>query len=276
MVSVVVGARNDERTIAACLESIGRLRHPNFEVIVIDDASSDRSIEIASTVPGIRLLRQPSRGRFRTLYAAAVHAARGSLIAFTRGDCVVDSDWLTLAVQALTEDHCDAVGGLVLPSKDERGVPARVRSSIGKAGAMRSSRDRVAQLCDRNMLVRKSSLISVGGVNECFVEKSDGRDLATRLLAADMAIGWCPAGFVWCSGHRTLSEFLHQRIREGCAAAGIAIASISGIAQALARRPYAVATGGAAIVPTAGVGRGSARSRTIGNSRSPAAYPSGR
>ncbi len=178
MVSVVVGAHDDERTFAACLESINRLQYPNYEVIVIDDASGDRSVEIASNTPGVRLLREPLRTDFCSLHNAAVRVARGDLIAFTRADCIVDPDWLTLAVHALTEARLDAVGGLVLPSPEERGIAARVRSSIGLAGARRSSLDRVVQLADRNLLVRKSSFIAVGGFDARFVEWGDGRDLA--------------------------------------------------------------------------------------------------
>jgi len=259
MISVVVSVRDDERTIAASLESISRLHYPNFEVIVIDHASGDRRGEIASSMPGVRWLRQTSRTGLGALRNAAIQMARGPMIAFTRADCVVDSDWLTLAVRALTEDRCDAVGGLALPSSEKRSVTMRVCSSIGEAVARRSSHDRIAQLSDRNMLVRKSSLIAIGGFDARFVKEGDDRDLVARMLAADMSIGWCPAGFVWRSGHRTLGELFHQRIQEGRAAAGLAIASIGDIAQALARRPYPFANGGAAVVPTAGPARRGAR-----------------
>ena len=278
MVSVVVTAHHDEATIAACLESISRLHYPNFEVIVIDHASGDRGVEIASSIPGVQLLRHTSRTDFYALQKAAVQMANGPLIAFTRADCVVDSDWLTLAVRALTEDRCDAVGGLVLRSSEERGVTTRVCSSIGKAVARRSSHDRIAQLSDRNMLVRKASLIAIGGFDARFVKEGDDRDLVARMLATDMSIGWCPAGFVWRRGHRTLGELFHQRIQEGRAAAGLAIASIGAIAQALARRPHPFANGGAAVVPTAppGEAMASTRPRVIGDHRSHAAYPSSR
>lgn len=278
MVSVVVTARDDERTIAGCLESISRLQYPNYEVIVIEDASRDRSVEVAAAAPGVRLLRQSSRAGFGAIRNAATRVARGDLIAFTRADCVIDSDWLTLAVRALTEGHCDAVGGPVFPSQEKRGVAARVRSAIEKAGAKRSSGDRAAQLADRNLMVRKSSLIAVGGFDARFIDEGGDRDLATRMLAAGMTLGWCPAGFVWRCGHLTLGEFLRRRIRDGRAEATLAIASIGAIAQALAHRHYTAATGGAAVVPTApsGAVKGSTRPVVIGNNRTHAAHPAGR
>jgi GT2 family glycosyltransferase len=282
MVSVVVTVRDDERTIAGCLESISRLQYPNYEVIVIDDASRDRSVEIVAAAPGVRLMRQSSRAGLGTIRNAALRVARGDLIAFTRADCVVDADWLTLAVRAITEDACDAVSGPIFPSQAERGVAAHVLAAIEKvgekAGAKQSSGEHAVQLADRNMLVRKSSLIAVGGFDARFLDEGGDRDLAARMRAAGMTLAWCPAGFVWRCGRITLGEFLRQRIRDGRAEAMLAIAAIGSfgaIAQAWARRHYRAAAAGAAVVPTApsGAAKGAARPE---NNRTHAVHPASR
>jgi len=285
MVSVVVTVRDDERTIAACLESISRLQYPNYEVIVIDDASRDRSVEIAAAAPGVRLMRQSSRAGLGTIRNAALHVARGDLIAFTRADCVVDADWLTLAVRAITEDACDAVSGPIFPSQAERGVAAHVLAAIEKvgekAGAKQSSGEHAVQLADRNMLVRKSSLIAVGGFDARFIDEGGDRDLAARMRAAGMALAGCPAGFVWRCGRITLGQFLRQRIRDGRCEAMLAIAAIGSfgaIAQAWARRHYSAASGSATVVPVApsGAAKGAARPVGMGNNRTHAVHPASR
>ena len=222
MVSVVVAARDDERTIAACLESIGRLQYPNYEVIVIDDAAQDRSADSAADFPGVRLIRQPRAG-FGAIRNVAVRAARGHLIAFTRADCVVDSDWLALAVRAMAEGGLDGCCGPIYSSPGERGLAARVLSSLQSTGSMRSSGDRVVQLTDRNMIMRKSSLIAVGGFDSRFIDAGGDLDLSARMIEAGMTLGWCPAGFVWRCGRNTIGKFFHQRIRHGRAEAMLAI-----------------------------------------------------
>jgi hypothetical protein len=285
MVSVVVTVRDDERTIAACLESISRLQYPNYEVIVIDDASRDRSVEIAAAAPGVRLMRQSWRAGLGTVRNAALRVARGDLIAFTRADCVVDADWLTLAVRAITEDACDAVSGPIFPSQAERGVAAHVLAAIEKvgekAGAKQSSGEHAVQLADRNMLVRKSSLIAVGGFDARFLDEGGDRDLAARMRAAGMTLAWCPAGFVWRCGRIPLGEFLRQRIRDGSAEAMLAIAaigSLGAIVQAWARRHYRAASGSAAAVPLApsGAAKGAATPVAMGNNRTHAVHPASR
>jgi len=89
----------------------------------------------------------------------------------------------------------------------EGGIAARVILSLENAGSARAARDRTVQLADRNMLARKSSLIAVGGLNARFIDDGGDRDLSARMLAAGMTLGWCPAGFVWRSGHSTFANF---------------------------------------------------------------------
>jgi GT2 family glycosyltransferase len=98
------------------------------------------------------------------------------------------------------------------------------------------------------MLVRKSSLIAVGGFDARFIDEGGDRDLAARMRAAGMTLARCSAGFVWRCGRITLGEFLRQRIRDGRAEAMLAIAAIGSfgaIAQAWARRHYSAASSSA-------------------------------
>src|SRR4029077_13128268 len=161
MVSVVVAARDDERTIAACLESIGRLQYPNYEVIVVDDGSRDRTADIAATVGGpqlIRIIREPRTG-FGAACNASTRAARGHFIAFTRADCIVDADWLALAVRMMIEGGLEACRGPIYPSRTTDGIAARAIVSLARPISIDTARDRAIILADRNMIVRKSSLI---------------------------------------------------------------------------------------------------------------------
>lgn len=104
--SVVVITRNEERNVSACLASVltafaGR----SFEIVLVDSASTDRTVEIASRFPTtiVRLAPDarlnPAAGRhFGFLYTS------GSLVLFLDGDCALDADWVALAEQALRDD----------------------------------------------------------------------------------------------------------------------------------------------------------------------------
>ncbi|MBI3759816.1 MAG: glycosyltransferase family 2 protein [Deltaproteobacteria bacterium] len=220
MVSVVVTARDDERTIAACIESIERLEYPNYEVIVIDDGSRDRIAEIMAKFPHARLIRYPREG-LGAIRNVAMRAARGDLIAFTRADCTVDSDWLSIAVRMIIEGGYDGCSGPILSSTDANGLVARMLTSIERSGSARKN-GRATQLSDRNMIVRKASLKGVSGFDAQFVEEGGDLDLSVRMIEAGMKLGWCPSGLVWRLGQTTIGEFIHSRIRHGRSAAMLA------------------------------------------------------
>ena len=104
-VSVVVAARNEERGISRCLESIldQTYKSNQYELIVVDDDSSDGTAEavvnLARRRKNIRFLRlaptaDSEHGRKPEAIALGVHAARGDVILTTDADCVVPPRWI--------------------------------------------------------------------------------------------------------------------------------------------------------------------------------------
>lgn len=94
MISVVVPAYNAGATIGNCLVALHRqtIPHEVYEVIVVDDGSTDGTATLAEQYP-VRVLRSPHQGRgaARNLGAAA---ARGDSLLFTDADCVPLPDWV--------------------------------------------------------------------------------------------------------------------------------------------------------------------------------------
>lgn len=117
MISVVVPTRNNESTIVELLESLARQTVRDFEVIVAD-SSSDRTPEIASRYPFVRVVSVPPAG-INVARNAGLSAAKGEIIAFTDGDCRVPPDWLE-SIKRFFEEHPDAaaVGGSVLTARE--------------------------------------------------------------------------------------------------------------------------------------------------------------
>jgi len=93
-ISVVIPAFNEEKMLPLCLKS---LRNQDFrelyEIIVVDNASSDKTAEIARSF-GVKVIYEPKKGTCRARQAG-VMAARAKIIAGTDADCIVPSDWLS-------------------------------------------------------------------------------------------------------------------------------------------------------------------------------------
>ncbi len=92
VVSVIVPARNEEASLGACLQSLLSQRGVEYEIIVVNDASTDRTREIAQSFPGVRVLEAPplhpgSTGKSNALEFGAREAG-GAWLLFTDADTV--------------------------------------------------------------------------------------------------------------------------------------------------------------------------------------------
>src|SRR5271157_3022419 len=91
-VSIVIPARNEESSLGTCLESLTAQTGVIFEIIVVDDASADRTRAIAESFAGVRVifpdpLRQGWTGKNNALIAGA-KKARAEWLLFTDADTV--------------------------------------------------------------------------------------------------------------------------------------------------------------------------------------------
>ena len=106
-VSVIVPARNEEASLAACLESLVTQQGVSFEVVVVDDHSTDRTQEIAASFAGVRVIEagplpEGWTGKNNAVTAGA-RVARGEWLLFTDADTVHLPGSLTRAVAEATE-----------------------------------------------------------------------------------------------------------------------------------------------------------------------------
>jgi hypothetical protein len=111
-ISVIVPVYNVQEHITACLHSLRAQTHERFEVIVIDDGSTDRSYDRARGAigddPRFRLIRQENRG-LSGARNTGLEQARGTAIAFVDGDDRVMPHYLSALWQALDTSGADWV-----------------------------------------------------------------------------------------------------------------------------------------------------------------------
>src|SRR5262249_49593705 len=99
-VSVVVCTYNRGPTPPQCLRSPPAPGYPDYEVIVVDDGSTDDTRSILSRFPAARAIHQTNQG-LSVARNVGLQAATGSIVAYTDSDCFADPDWLTLLVSQL-------------------------------------------------------------------------------------------------------------------------------------------------------------------------------
>jgi len=188
--TAIVISRNEEVRIgdclASCLRSIRRSQDEGLidqaEVVLVDSASTDRTVEIAQKFPiSIVQLKAGwplSAGAGR--YVGLRHA-RGQLILFVDGDYCLFDDWLPSAIRAIRGDSRFAA----ICGRDVEGSGGRsILSQYQKASleAVRSDPEAVPI-----GLYRRDLLEKAGGINP-FLKGAEDRDLARRLRSAGYSL----------------------------------------------------------------------------------------
>jgi GT2 family glycosyltransferase len=194
-VSVVVCSYNGGRTLAQCLRSLAELDYPDYEVIVVNDGSTDDTHEILARFPAVRAIHQPNRG-LSVARNVGLHAATGAIIAYTDSDCFADPDWLTHLVYQFERSGADAVGGPNLTPEDGW-LAACVAAAPGQPTHVLES-DQVAEhIPGCNMAFRKDALVAINGFDPQYRKAGDDVDICWRLQQAGRWITFAPGAFVW-------------------------------------------------------------------------------
>lgn len=117
LVTVALGSYNGARTLTATLDALeAQVTDVNYEVIVVDDASTDATAELA-TRPGVQLVRlERNQGHGHTLNVA-LERARGEFLVQLDDDCVPPPTWLQTVVDTWrhVDDGVKVIGGVVVP-----------------------------------------------------------------------------------------------------------------------------------------------------------------
>lgn len=101
-VSVIVPSRNRSDLLASCLRATLAQTHPSFEVVIVDDASTDDSVEtVRREAPAARLVKLDSNQGFAAAANAGARAATGRFLAFLNSDAEPEATWLEELAAAL-------------------------------------------------------------------------------------------------------------------------------------------------------------------------------
>lgn len=209
-VSVVVCSYNGAATLHGCLDSLMKLDYPDFEIILVDDGSTDDTPQIAADFPQVRHIRQENRG-LSVARNVGAEAANGEIVAYTDDDCVVDRDWLTYLVQAMRDQQVQAIGGPNLPPPTDSWVAKCVAASPGGPSHVMLD-DRYAEhVPGCNMAFYRDELLDLGGFDPQFRQAGDDVDVCWRFLDAGKKIGYAPGAMVWHHRRSTAKAYFKQQ-----------------------------------------------------------------
>jgi poly-beta-1,6-N-acetyl-D-glucosamine synthase len=219
MVSIIVPVYNEGISIKASLKALLKLDYPNYEIIVVDDGSSDQTYRLALDVSRhskalLRVLTQSNGGKADALNLG-VSAAAGEIVVCVDGDSLVHSDALKPAVLHFRDERVGAVSGCVRVLNRST-LLARLQALEYIAGNALPKRAQnlagvVTVVPGPLGMFRKSAIAGVGGYDlDTFAEDFD---ITLKILAAGWHVSYDSTALVSTEVPETINDLVKQRYR---------------------------------------------------------------
>lgn len=214
--TIAICTRNGGLRLQKNLPAFEKIEDANFELLIVDDGSSDETDTIvkefiAASSLNCRLLTLPPSG----LSAARNHAARegsGEFIVYIDDDARPYPRWLFYLRQAFQENaQAAAAGGPNLPPTPLSRQSAVVTACKGNASHILFTDTTAEHLPGCNFALRRETLLGIGGFDKRFHTAGDDVDVCWRLLDAGHELAFHPAAYVFHDRRPTLRGYLRQQ-----------------------------------------------------------------
>jgi GT2 family glycosyltransferase len=211
---VIVPARDAEDEVRRLCDALRAQTAPpeSFELIVVDDASTDGTTDVVRAEPLARLIEAPGKvGPYPARNIAAA-TARGELLAFTDADCIPAPDWIERGIAAFDDPSVDLIaGGIRIPLGDRPSAVAMVDAARHLDQELYFSRGYGATA---NMWVRAEVFAEIGGFNEQILSGGDG-EFGHRARAAGKRLAYVPDAAVDHPPRESARELVRKGYRIG-------------------------------------------------------------
>jgi cellulose synthase/poly-beta-1,6-N-acetylglucosamine synthase-like glycosyltransferase len=218
LVTIVVPAYNEGPVIQQSIRSLLCMDYPCFEVLVVDDGSTDdtyqRALEASRGFGRVRVIRKPNGGKASALNVGLTHA-HGSLILNMDSDSKLSSNALRACVRHFLDPSIAAVAGNIkVVNRENLVTRMQAIEYIQGLSLERRAQDAikaVSVIGGPLGMFRKTALIEVHGYDsDTFAED---RDLTLKLLDRGWSVTYEPTAKAWCESPSRWLDLLGQRYR---------------------------------------------------------------
>ena len=219
-ISVLIPAYNEGRVLERALTSLMQLDYPEYEVLVIDDGSTDDTLEIAAQWEGqrgsgeFRVITKPNGGKADALNAGIAHS-KHPLIFCMDADSYLEPRTLLMAARHFQDPAVGAVAGNV--KVENRGHLLTNLQALEYIEGLNLPRRAQGFVSAVNIvpgpcgLFRREALEEVGGYDlDTFAEDAD---LTLKLLAAGWRVEYEDQAIAWSEAPETWRDLTQQRYR---------------------------------------------------------------
>ena len=216
-ISVVVCSYNGANTIRDTLEGLKGLAYDDFEIIVVDDGSTDSTAAIAGEYE-VQLISTENRG-LSNARNTGWQAAGGEIVAYIDDDAYPDPHWLQyLAYTFMSTDYVAVGGPNIAPPGDGPIADCVANAPGGPVHVLLSDRE-AEHIPGCNMAFRRTALAAIDGFDPRYRAAGDDVDVCWRLQAQGWKIGFHAAAMDWHHRRNSIKMYWKQQLGYGKAEA---------------------------------------------------------
>ena len=211
-ISVIIVNYNGKKLLENCLESLFKTDYNNFEVILVDNNSTDGSMEfVTKNYPNVIVIKLDSNKGFAEPNNIGAKIAKGEYLLFLNNDTVTTTNFISEMVKVLEKDEKIAICQSLLLKPD-----GNIDSSgdfIDKMGIVYNSKTKTDEIKEissargASMLIRKKIFDKLGGFDEKFFFSFEDVDLGWRSWILGYKVVIVPNSIVYHSAGKTSSNF---------------------------------------------------------------------
>jgi glycosyltransferase involved in cell wall biosynthesis len=200
MISVIIPAYNAGDTLPLCIDALMKQEYlHSYEVIVVDDGSTDRTGDIARRYD-IRYFRQPNQGP-ATARNNGTKEANGEIILFTDSDCVPDKLWIREMVRPFEDEEVAGVKG-AYKTKQKSLIARFAQVEFEERFELLRRAKRIDMVDTYSAAFRRDIFWKMGGFDESFpVANNEDTDFSYKLSSAGYKMVFNPNAVVYHLNH---------------------------------------------------------------------------
>lgn len=211
--SIIIPSYNDAENLDKCLSSIRSLDFPreDFEIIVVDNNSTDNTIELVKKYPEIIYLKEQQQGA-SFARNKGIKQAKGDIIIFLDSDTVVANGWLKNLVEPFKTENIGAVGGAILPFNENNPISRYLGISLFLRYHRYGGQRDVKGYPSCNLAVRKE-IVSKGFDTDFFNTYGEDKDICYQILDRGFRIVFQHYAIVYHKHPTSLYEFFKLLVK---------------------------------------------------------------
>ncbi len=215
--SVVIPMYNAEKSIGKTIKSLLGQNYPKskYDIIVVDDGSTDGSVEVVKKCKGVKLILQKHAGPAVARNRGVRHS-EGGILLFTDADCIASKNWIRNMTEPFKNEKVVAVAGTYKTANSKNVISRFIGYEIKARHDAMTKQHSIDFVGTFSAAYRRKVFLEFGGFDENFQRASgEDTDLSFQISKANGLIVFKPDAYVYHHHPETLMTMLRKKFWMG-------------------------------------------------------------